>query len=483
MTPMNQQHEVQIEEWRAHNFCGAARILITAAILFSLAAQFAISSNFTNGLSSIAACLGGSIAVQASLRPEVMQRALLPSFATLGCGISLCIGPLVYQTINWLPISENLEQPSHTFISAALFSTVIGIALQACIRSETLLTTTSSITYRYLLPTGIYHLPPVKVIWALGFTGLVALVLSSEKISGTAEYGNVTAKILVACGFLAYSPYLLPLKQYFQTEPSSPIQPTRLVYKLIFYTVVLVFIGFLKNSRSIFSVGLFSLGCGLFAFAALGKIPLVKEKLLKYAPFIWIAILLAPLMGTLSDAMVIARNDRTEMSANELVAKTIEMAFNSEALQSHQLARRDKAAVGEYSEYYVDNPYLSRFILVKFLDNMLSVNEVQSGAASTELARMTLIKLLAQLPTPALSLIGSDINKKDLEFSFGDYMYYLEHWTGLGYYRVGSPIAHGIGIFGATFYLLAVPLYLFYFSLLNLLCAKAEDGRLLVSPV
>jgi hypothetical protein len=89
----------------------------------------------------------------------------------------------------------------------------------------------------------------------------------------------------------------------------------------------------------------------------------------------------------------------------------------------------------------------------------------------------------ATLPDPMLKAMAIDVEKKNLNFSMGDYISHLGGGGELGGRKTGSGFAQGISIFGYFFpliYWLVCPIL---FLAHDLLTYRSPSGRVLVSTL
>ena len=78
-----------------------------------------------------------------------------------------------------------------------------------------------------------------------------------------------------------------------------------------------------------------------------------------------------------------------------------------------------------YSEYYIDNTLLNRFIPIKFHDNAMSLLPNFEEDNRLSILDFTYNKALILLPTPVMNFFDINLNKNDFEYYFGDFIYEL----------------------------------------------------------
>jgi hypothetical protein len=76
--------------------------------------------------------------------------------------------------------------------------------------------------------------------------------------------------------------------------------------------------------------------------------------------------------------MVVVRGERTEVAGTKLVTLTL-AAFNDKpALEQYRKAAKIITGGGDYDENYLANPFVARFVNIKFFDNTLSYKDPES---------------------------------------------------------------------------------------------------------
>jgi hypothetical protein len=180
--------------------------------------------------------------------------------------------------------------------------------------------------------------------------------------------------------------------------------------------------------------------------------------------------------------MVMVRGKRSTISNTELVLHTFEAFQDKKSLEDYRSSMVNLVGAGNYNETYLANPFLARFVVTKFFDNTILLEDVRMGKYAADIWKITLDKIAALLPTPLLKLIGVNLDKKDVEFSIGDALYFMQYGSGLGGYRVGSSIGHGLGLMGPFIYIVVIPLYITIFIALNSLTSFTR-GMVSISPI
>jgi hypothetical protein len=198
----------------------------------------------------------------------------------------------------------------------------------------------------------------------------------------------------------------------------------------------------------------------------------------------------AILMGALSipvtdlvTAMVIARKVRGNVSTAKMVEETFYYFQQPQLLNAKREQDKYISIQSKYDETYFASPLMGRLIETKFHDNALYFSSRISLQDQEKMLDITGDFFWATLPDPALKAMAIDVDKKDLNFSMGDYISHLGGGGELGGRKTGSGFAQGISIFGYFFplvYLLVCPIL---FLAHDLLAYRSPNGRVVVSAL
>jgi hypothetical protein len=126
---------------------------------------------------------------------------------------------------------------------------------------------------------------------------------------------------------------------------------------------------------------------------------------------------------------------------------------------------------------------MGRLVETKFHDNALYFSSRISLQDEEKMLDITGDFFWATLPDPMLKAMAIDVEKKNLNFSMGDYISHLGGGGELGGRKTGSGFAQGISIFGYFFpliYWLVCPIL---FLAHDLLTYRSPSGRVLVSTL
>ena len=204
----------------------------------------------------------------------------------------------------------------------------------------------------------------------------------------------------------------------------------------------------MANARGLFMQGLTSMALVFFLGLLIDKFDYrifkMKYVIIGMMSF-WI------ITGPLSDigtAMVVVREQRSDISSQELLNKTLLVFQDKQAISNYKkLALSNIGA--DWDEIYFDNIFLARFCNLKFNDsNLLQGLKIKEN--DTRMLNYSIDRFWAILPSPILEVMQIDIDKKSVTSnSFGDYLYFCNGGeNALGGFRTGNFAGTGMAAFG-----------------------------------
>lgn len=465
---------------RSVRYCQRGRRLIGIVLPLCVLGQMLIDFSGINVLCATIAAVASVVTFQFVLRSAVVRAAPLPTLVVLGFNVATLSGALVAQTFSLRSLIFNLQVPVVTFAGCALFQMSLLLALLWFANSRLPRWIARQIAAKLVTPMGVFRQPATTHLWLMGALGAGIMAWSSTvAYTDTVEYGDVGTKFFMGLMYLAYAPFLIPVLQAAFPQ-SNPGRGANLAV-LLGYLVLLVAIGMARNSRGAFALGIANLGMALLILVLLGQ-QAIGRRLRRALIAGTIAIFVfMPVLSDLATAMVVVRGERGSISSTELIKRTIE-TFQDKSELEHYRSVISLVNANQYDEIYLGNPFLARFVKTKFFDNTLASESVRSGGQAAYFWDVTIDKTLAFLPTPALRLLGVNVDKANLAFSMGDAIASRTSGMGLGGYATGSPLGHGLALMGGFIYLAAIPLFLMAFIGLQSLTSMS-NGLVVISPV
>lgn len=457
--------------------CRKARRLALWSVLACSFGQLWIDASVSNAISVFIVAAMSAVTLHFVIRGSVFRALPLPALIVLGFNVSTMSGALIAQTLSLRPLVYNLIVPQTTFALCALFQISLLGALYIFLSSSTLCIASRTINRRAFSRMGIMQAPTPVQLWIMGLIGSAAMLGS-----GSNEYGDVGGKFIDGLGYLAFAPFVIPVldKVFPLTQASSITKASK--WLLLGYIVLLLFVAMVRNSRGTFMIGITNLGMVAILLMLLGQLRVTARLRRSLVVGAVMVLMVAPMAADLAIAMVVVRSERTEVSGTELVTLTLSAFNDKPALEAYRKAAVIIAGAGMYEENYLANPFVARFVSTKFFDSTLSYEDVRAGAHAEKLWGITIDKIGAMLPTPVLGGLGIDINKKDLEFSMGDALLNAQTGAGLGGYKIGSPLGHGMSLVGPLVFIAVVPLFVLVFMAVQSLTLTV-GSVVVISPV
>lgn len=401
------------------------------------------------------------------LKNSMLQSYPLSAFLLIGFSSTQFYFPLIFTSLEGKPLTFNLDMPFEVFFHslAALMVLIIAhmvyrlFAKNPGYKENTL-----------LIRVGLFTPPEPLQIWIMGIIGLGATFyvwLYSPNIAGTVT-GSAFDKLVQGLIPFSYAPFFIPFGKMYGSRTS---EIKKIALPLLAFSLCLFLVSLGRNSRGGFMIGFSSVG---FAYA-LGLILGVFKTQLFTLKNGLIGVLLIWLMtGPVADigtAMVLVRNNRSEISYSELISQTLIAYGDKEAIKNYRLNDKNaKVDKTDWNEVYVDNIIIARFSNLKFNDISL-VQASRIEEKDPEMMRFTIDYVWATLPQPFLDALGVEIDKVMLKtVSFGDYLYYRAGAPAetLGGYRSGHMAGVGMAAFGWWYLLILglgiIPVYALFDS-------------------
>ena len=471
---------------QARRACRSIRGFAIWLLVLCFFIQLLIKTNIINLISNFIVLITSAITFHFVIRANVIAKAPLPALCILCFNFATMSGALIAQTLSWRPLIFNLEVPLITFVACSLFQISLFASLLLFLTLPVFRSFSRKVNERLLKPMGLMDAPSSIQLWLMGILGSCIMFWTATVIySNTGvQYGDVKSKLLFALTYLAYAPFIIPILNIFFPDASryKPKRRSKEVKILIIYFIAQVVFAVGRNSRAAFAMGVSSLGLAFLLSVLLGQMVIEKKISRRIVVSVAMLLMLAPFFIDLATAMVVVRSMRGKIPTTELIKNTFLVAIDRETVGKFRQEYEISSGSGEYEEYYLRNPFLARLINTKFVDNTLALKGVRNGRYSDYLWDVTIKKLKALLPTPAIKMLGLKLNKEDIAFSMGYAMQHIEYGGFFGVYTLGSEIGHGIGLMGPVMFVVVIPLFLVVFIALQSLTTTI-GGFVVITPV
>lgn len=381
--------------------------------------------------------------------------------------------PLMATLVEGKPITFGFENAHETFFYEILLFLVSALAFY--------LSSVHTIQIKNnRIQQALYRLEFFKIdssiLWAMGLIGLGTMFYGW--VVGEVEYGDVSSKFLVSIKYLVYAPAIMLFPSFKQSfNHKSRIN-------IFIYLGVVFILSLASNSRQAMLMPIGTIVLLFCLYIVKRNIPLRRF----ISPLnLGLAVVLFIFgMGLISDislAMLANRSIRADVSREELFMETWRTLQDNERMeQLRQVANtvetsgNESYISGGWTETYIDNFMLNRYGNMRVSDQTIFyANRI--GWSNSKMQEDFWTKMWATLPTPILNALGIQIDKTELEYSRGDYLYDLGTGAGgLGGYRVTSHIGDGLATWGGWYFIIQFVLFFLVFKLLNCFVVFTRKG-------
>ena len=463
----------------ASKFLFIIKIVFICILIACGLVQIAIDDKLQNLTCSLIAIISSAATIQYTFEVGRFRRTPLSSVMLFGYNVSALSASLLIQTLNGVSLTYNLTAALPTFLALASTQFVAIAAHWVYLHSELLLGLRFRLARNIFRPLGLLSAPSNFQLWLFGLVGCVATIVSARNYTNTLEYGDASNKFLLGYVPFAVAPFLIPLRTSL-LGGSTPVKGTSL--SLMIYAPLLIAVAMANNARATFSSGFLTLFLCMAVAVLSGNLLITRKVVVRGLLIMLIGIPAFSILSDLATAMVIARDERTNVSPIELINITLANFQDKTLIDDRR--RRDAAVLGgEYNEIYVANPILARFVYTKFADvnmtNALSLSDAQIA----EVRKSTWTRILAMLPTPILNYFKINVVKSDIQFSSGDVYSYIARGLELGAYTTGSEVPDGMTIFGLMFWPVLAVLLIIQFVIYDAMSAFDNASKLRVSAL
>lgn len=453
------------------------RFILACVLAVACIAQLVIDTSTENATCSLICFASSLLIFRFTINEKVFFRHPLSAMVPIFYAATNLFLPAVVKTLDLQPLTYNLSSPIETFGFVAITGLIMCLSHAIFRTSRWAKGATDFVQKRVFAPLRVFDRPTTSRLYIMGVIGVLAMVYV-YLIKGAEEAGgSIGDKILQGLAPFAYAPFIIYLRPLFgTTEKLNPRQAATLGG----YLILILVIALGRNSRATVVVPMATLGIGVMISVLLGK---VRPELFSFKTIVGAvaAIAIAPLATNLLIGMQLARAERGNVSATEMVYLSIEMMQRQELISSYSeditLATEERTG---WSERYVQNRFLSRLIYTKYHDNAITLMKELDDQGREDMTQFTIAHTISFLPDPVLRVFTPMTKSEALSCSYGDYLFYLAMRGNLGGFRVGSMIGNGLAIFN-VFY----PLLVFFATFLYYVacdCFVIADPRSRLLP-
>lgn len=406
-------------------------------------AQWIIDGSPENLLAVSLVVASTSLVLQYLRLSQAMVTQPLSSFTLLGFTASSQFMALIAQTTELTSFTQYLRAPTLTFTVLAVVHCVVVLA-HFVYRHFTPLTNASHFLARKILsPLNIHRIPTPAAIWMLASIGFMAAIF------GGGGFGDVGGKLVAGFTFLMWVPYLIPI--YAKVVGPSYGNPRHQYTLLIAYTIGIIAFAMVRNARAMLFAAPIQLTFLFILESCRVPTPLSRRVVTGLAVAALAGLLLMPSLADMVTAMEISRAKRATATPQEMIQDTVETFLDKDRLRLYREASRGRFIYVRYDESYLSNPLLARFTETKFHDNMIYFGSVLDDAGRDALIDNQLGKMLAIVPQNVFDFLEIKFQKRNYEYSSGDFYIFLNQGTEFGGFATGSIWADMYVIFGVWF--------------------------------
>jgi hypothetical protein len=452
---MRSSAELNVNPAKGMQRSQALFIGIHSLTLLCAAAQIFIDASQVNAVAALCVALSAAVTFGYLQLSRALEEVPLSSFALAGLCVTTQWGALLGQTVFWESMTVSLRAPTATFTYLLMFQLVAVSAHWVWRHLGFLVATRQLITEHVLAPLGIFGVPRVQALWAIGILGLLSIV-----VTGGGQV-DLIRKIVDTFNFLSWAPFAIPLLH--RRFGKAYCDMRKHWVGLAAFGFCAVLLGMALNYRAVMFVGaLTALLLGLLHLTT-DKTPLRAKHFVSLGVAALIAVLLFEPLTYFTAAIQVARDQRDRIGKLEMVAHTLKVLQDPAAVRRARDRIEISPGLDTYDEYYFRSSMIGRFVETKFHDNMFFMIEGASALESRLIADDAIDRIWSILPYPLLKSMGLERAKTVSLYSLGDYLTYLR-LGGESAFRTGSMFAQAVAIFGAwaplLYFLLCIPLFM-----------------------
>lgn len=459
-------------------------------LLLCLPVQAALDFTFVNVLCAVVAAIVTMATWTYAFGMQRLDTHPISTLALLGLNFITLGMPIIFQTLFMRAITYNLQSPLLTFWACATFTAVVLIAHLAFTHSRLLQGISALISRRLWAPLWIFYPPSNFQLWLIGGVGFAATLFSKVVYGSAIEYGDVGGKFLQTFNPFIAAPFFMLFRGSLTLGSDSHQRQYGL---LLLYFVAIVVMAVLMNARGLFA-SIMLLVLLSYGLALLTRRLVLSGRALGYLCAAGIALIPVMLAAQdLATAMVIAREARSTQNLSYVFRETVSAYGDKAALARYREQNQQSLSTGGlsgYSEAYFESEFLARLSITKFTDLTMTVSRRFTDSDRAYVRKVTLQQFVAQLPTPALRLLGIELDKRNLEFSTGDVYEAIASNRQLGSRLTGSTVTTVRDLSPWFWPLIVIPLSLFVFIMADTLTITVRGmwslsvpGFMLLPPI
>lgn len=429
------------------------RNLLIFLLLFCIGLQFLIEASAVNLGCSFLAGLAGAVLLKWHFEPA---KLMAHPISGLMVAMPICTSvafPLIFTTAEWKPIVFNLSEPVTTFGVAVVVCVVLVIAHRVYRSLDFFAAAQEGIQTRVFKPLKSLNAPSPLQLWLISGIGFLALFYVFVYLGASSierRTGGVVLKLVEGLMPFAYSAFIIILPGLYSVRRKS--SAVHYVLLLAYFLVLLAF-AVASNYRGAFALAMMMPVLCYVLGMMTGSVRSPRYSTTVLICGVILAVVVFWAFSNLAIAMQMARVNRGHASGLDMVRSTISSLGDKAARQDFErnLYDVDISEFG-YSEYYIGNPVISRFLMTKFHDNGHFYATFLSPVEKENFRDFMRQRFWSQLPGPLLSIAGISVDKAGVSsISYGDWFVLTVTKIDYGAFRVGSYQAGALVAFGIYF--------------------------------
>ena len=410
------------------------------------------------------------------------NKCLFPYLALLGLGVTFFWLPLVITFLEGKPLTFRFQNPYLTFNNQLINLVMLIAAYRLCLSTYK----ENNWLQRLWKKIGFFTPPTDNQMWAMGFVGMLALILLLSVQGGDEGKAENLGLFGHLCGVLKTF-ITFPFLLLFRENYGGSGEKKRGIHLLILFFILNVALGLATGKRTTILGPVMTLAmCFLIpAFTENKRLFSARNTMIF---FVALYLVTGP-AANMAMAMAVGRDNKGQTSAAMTFDNIMRIYQDKELLHSlYQMTIMDRDNMGNnmygWSEYYVDNVLLDRFCNIRVCDATLFYAD-RLGFDNPRMHEYMTNQVLFLLPTPVLRALGIHINKFELQYTPGDLLSteglkLRQQYRG---YRVAGSTGIGLYLWGYKYYIIAFFLYYALFYFLSSKVLVMRDGGVIIPAV
>lgn len=443
----------------------AAMLIVAIAVFLQLVIFF----SFDNAAASILLLCGAFVGLYYGVNRQLLDDFPLSTLAIIGYTTCHFVVPPLGKLADFQSILHGLNHPILVWVYGLIGMLALVLAHYVYRVFSPYQIVRWSLTRGFYRSIHFFDMPDQFQFWLMGIVGITATLVAfrHSSTSGTTTPMSSVARMLSP---LIYTPYftLWPVL----LDPRYRIGRRSVGLGLIIYTVPLLAVSAMTNSRSFMLGGFASMACIYGYRVFTGTISPPKLKLWTLITIFIICWLISGPVTNLTASMLIVRQRRGTVSSIELARETWNVYRSGSAVKLYEISTTRTPDLGSYSEAYYNNIFLNRFGNMRFTDLSIdAAHSVIKMGFTSSFRKIEFQKVIAILPTPVIKFLQLDVNKrKALEGSSEDFLYELATGNPVGGFKTGEPLVILRVTFGAMWPIFFGIFSTFLFSIFDASC-------------